>query len=326
MKYHPILALIHITNECNLTCKHCYARKGNCYIDFVTFKDMLDQLQNLGTKMLHLSGGELFLNPDVFKIIEEVCSRNLYMEITTNGTLLNEDILKELYKYNISKVVISFDGATNTTHDFIRGTGNYEKSLKNLKMGINIGLQMAVNFTVMKQNFDEIDNFIDIFSKFDLKFINFRRFIPTGELNKHFVIASHEYLELFRKIYNYRKIDKRIALGGEPHKNLFEARLFEKAKRLRDGGCSAGRYFISIDPNGDIMPCGFLPIVVGNIYRSEIEDVWKNSDVLLKLRERKNLQSKCGNCSSNFLCGGCRADAYANSGNYLETDTLCWRK
>ncbi|MDD4157224.1 MAG: radical SAM protein [Candidatus Cloacimonetes bacterium] len=325
MNYVPMLVLIHVTNECNLNCKHCYARKGINKIEVASFNKLIDSLVEMETKMIHLSGGELLTHEDIFEMIRYVKDKGMYLEITTNGILLNKDILNKLKELQVDKIVISFDGAIAKTHDEIRGLGNYAKSLANLELGLEFGLPMAVNYTVMSTNYDQIEQALEIFLKYNIKFLNFRRFIETGEGKKIArAITSIEYLNLFKMVNRKRETDKRVALGGEPHRILMDKELVKKARKVQMGGCSAGKYFLSIDPNGDITPCGFIPITVGNIYQDEIKDVWKNSELLNKLRDRDSLNGKCKDCVNKNICGGCRAAALGTYGDLFADDPQCW--
>lgn len=326
MKYSPLLALIHVTNLCNLNCRHCYARKGEKRLSIDDFKKIIDELSELGTKMYHLSGGELLLHPEIFEIIKLIKSNDYYLEATTNGTLLNEETFMKFKELSIDKLVISFDGATAETHDFTRGKGNFRKSLKNLDLGLKMGLPMAVNYTVMKCNYNEVQKAIDVFGKRDLAFLNFRRFIKTGaggNINES--ISPTQYLKLFHIINKVREKDERISLGGEPQRIVSNSKLRKKALEFNEGGCSAGRYFISIDPNGDITPCGFIPIPIGNIHKNSIQEVWEKSIVLNKLRNRDLLKGVCSDCPNKFICGGCRAAALGTYNDLFQQDPQCWR-
>ena len=88
-------------------------------------------------------------------------------------------------------------------------------------------------------------------------------------------------------------------------------------------GCHAGLSYFSLRPNGDIYPCTFLPIKVGNIREQSLADIWYNSKTLKTLRDRANLKGDCGCCQYRATCGGCRGRAYACTGDYLETDPVC---
>lgn len=323
--FRPILALVHITDECNLECRHCYSRKQKKELKTDLVFKVIDDLVSMGMQMLHLSGGELFLHGDVFEIISYAKSKGLYLEVTTNGTLLDDELVDRLIRESIDKIVISFDGAQKITHDKIRGGGSFEKSLSGLRLGLSKGLPMAVNYTLMKDNINEIEKAINFFSNFDIKFLNFRRLIATGKGSLEMLISPQEYLEAFRIVNLWRKRDLRISMGGEPHKIFFDADLYNKAKEYGFAGCSAGRFFLSIDASGDVTPCGFLPTRVGNINNDSIVDLWNSAPIFARLRNRENLSGICGSCKDRDVCGGCRASAQAFHNNVMGGDNLCWK-
>ena len=89
------------------------------------------------------------------------------------------------------------------------------------------------------------------------------------------------------------------------------------------GGCGAGRCYCAIQPNGDITPCVFMPIVVGNVRRDDFLDVWENCDVFRQLRDRSTYKENCVSCDYKYYCGGCRARAYGYFGDYLGADPGC---
>ncbi|HDD57115.1 MAG TPA: SPASM domain-containing protein, partial [Thermoplasmatales archaeon] len=89
------------------------------------------------------------------------------------------------------------------------------------------------------------------------------------------------------------------------------------------GGCGAGRIYCSIEHNGDIQPCVFIPIKVGNVLKDGFVNVWKNSEVMRMLRDRDASDYACNSCSFRYICGGCRARAYAYFGDLKAPDPGC---
>jgi radical SAM protein with 4Fe4S-binding SPASM domain len=90
-------------------------------------------------------------------------------------------------------------------------------------------------------------------------------------------------------------------------------------------GCHAGINYFSLRPNGDVYPCPFLQIKVGNIRKQSLTEMWYGSELFKKLRNRSLLKGKCGECEYREACGGCRGRAYAASGDYLAEDPVCLR-
>ena len=99
--------------------------------------------------------------------------------------------------------------------------------------------------------------------------------------------------------------------------------------RLADfiGGCGAGRFYISIEPNGDIYPCVFFPhdedVRIGNILKDDFEELWKKHQLLKMLRNKDILTENCGSCEYKYTCGGCRARAYGYFRDILAPDPGC---
>ncbi|WP_457742111.1 SPASM domain-containing protein [Thermococcus sp.] len=73
------------------------------------------------------------------------------------------------------------------------------------------------------------------------------------------------------------------------------------------------------------MPCPHLRIPVGNVYEQNLSDIWINSDLLIKLRDRNNLKGSCKSCEYRNICGGCRAAAYWITGDVFGEDPICFK-
>ena len=93
------------------------------------------------------------------------------------------------------------------------------------------------------------------------------------------------------------------------------------------GGCGAGRFYMSVEPNGDLYPCVFFPhkdeVKVGNLLEDDFEDIWKNNELLKTLRNKEILDGHCGECESRNICGGCRARAYNYFGDISAPNPGC---
>ena len=90
-------------------------------------------------------------------------------------------------------------------------------------------------------------------------------------------------------------------------------------------GCQAGLGQACIGPEGEVSPCVMLPLIVGNIRERSFAEIWTQSPTLDALRDRSLLEGRCGTCALRAKCGGCRAVAYAYTGNVLASDPRCWR-
>jgi radical SAM protein with 4Fe4S-binding SPASM domain len=109
---------------------------------------------------------------------------------------------------------------------------------------------------------------------------------------------------------------KRIAYEKNPNNPVTKAQGYE------GGGCLAGTHYARITPQGDLTPCPFMPLSVGNLRKDSFLTLWEHSSVFEELR-RPRLKGKCGECEYAELCGGCRARPYASHGDYLDEDLWC---
>ncbi len=88
-------------------------------------------------------------------------------------------------------------------------------------------------------------------------------------------------------------------------------------------GCLAGTAVCFISHQGEVYPCGYLPALAGDLRKQPFADIWENSVVFNQLRDANNLKGKCGCCEFRNICMGCRARAYAATGNYLDEEPFC---
>lgn len=88
-------------------------------------------------------------------------------------------------------------------------------------------------------------------------------------------------------------------------------------------GCLAGQLICLVDVDGEILPCSYFPKSAGNILKQSFQSIWEKSELFLKLRDFKGYKDNCGICEYNSVCGGCRARAYAMTGDYLAQEPFC---
>jgi len=88
-------------------------------------------------------------------------------------------------------------------------------------------------------------------------------------------------------------------------------------------GCLAGTGVAFISYQGEVYPCGYLPVLAGNLHQQSLAEIWENAPVFLALRETDNLKGKCGYCEFRNICMGCRARAFAATGDYMDEEPFC---
>jgi len=132
------LCVLHITNLCNLKCKHCYASAGNELNNELTYDeiiDIIDQLAEMNINYITVSGGEPLARKDVYEIIQYIKSKNINVMITTNGTLIDEEVVKKLKELKIDSVQVSMDSHIPEIHDKFRGVeGSFDRAVQAIKL------------------------------------------------------------------------------------------------------------------------------------------------------------------------------------------------
>ncbi|PVX24752.1 MAG: radical SAM/SPASM domain-containing protein [Candidatus Bathyarchaeum sp.] len=351
----PFLVVWNFTYKCNLKCKHCYSDSGNVSKTELSTEEamaVVDQVADFGVTSLAFSGGEPLMRKDFFEVARHAVDAGLYVSLATNGTLLTEENVRKLKDIGVHYVEVSVDGANAKTHDFFRGkTGAFEQTMQGLKNCMNKNICTCIAITGTKNNLKEIPAVLEMAENMGIDRFTLFNFIPTGR-GKEIVAADpspQEREQLLRFFNTKLSEDHKIAILSTtpqlarvalqncsptqediimPLAHMEATKINKRAKALADfiGGCGAGRLYCAISPEGDVQPCVFMPLVVGNLKTERLEDIWLNSKVFKDLRNRENLKGRCGKCEYKFVCGGCRARAFAYHDDYLMSDPGCIKK
>ncbi len=350
----PFLVVWNFTYKCNLKCKHCYSDAGNLprrELSTGEAMKVVDQLADFGVTSLAFSGGEPLLRKDFFGVARHAVESGLYVSLATNGTLLNKDRSRLLKEIGLNYVEVSLDGANSKTHDAFRGkNGSFDQALKGLRNCVDEDICTCLAVTATKNNLAEIPSVVALAEKMRIDRFTLFNFVPTGRGKEILELdpspeEREEVLEFLRKklsagsqmaLLTTAPQLARVALQTPsskedilvPFAHMESASIGKKAKALADfiGGCGAGRFYCAISPEGNVQPCVFLPITVGNLRTENFEEIWSNSSVFKILRDRGNLKGRCSRCEFKYVCGGCRARAFAYHNDYLMSDPGCIRK
>jgi radical SAM protein with 4Fe4S-binding SPASM domain len=345
----PFLVVWDFTHLCNLRCKHCYQDAQAALEDELTTeeaKGLIDQLADAGVVVIAFSGGEPLMRKDFFEIAAYAKSRDMYIALASNGTLITPQVAARLRAAGVYYVEISIDGKDAFSHDGMRGIhGAFDRSIRGIESCVKEGLYTCIATTVTRENYPEIPEIYALSKKMGVKRLMGFNFIPTGrgiqmvdqdispaereELIKYMLTidARGEKPECLSTAPQMARVAVEIAESeGVPVGHFYLGQALKgKTRMLADfiGGCGAGRLYCSIEPNGEIQPCVFMPISVGNIRDNDFLSVWHNAAVLETLRNRENLNGGCGSCDRRYICGGCRARAWAYFQDISAPDPGC---
>lgn len=317
-----LIVAFETTGACNLSCSYCRAAAtASPAPDELTTEEALSFIDELASMkpMLILSGGEPLLRPDIFLLARHAADKGMRVSLATNGTLLTPQIADKISSAGISRISISLDGATAKRHDAVRGMGCFERALSGIE-SLRGKVNFQINFTITKRNEPEVLGAFDLAERLGAAAIHFFFMVPTGRGQEEDLVSPERQEELLRQIdeeRGHRGLEVQVTCAPQ------YARIARAAPgKRRSGGCLAGTSFVFVSRKGEVYPCGYLPVLAGNIREKKFIEIWEKSPVFMSLRKR-DLKGKCKSCSFRQACGGCRARAYAKTGDYLESDPLC---
>lgn len=251
------IIFLELTRKCNLRCKHCLNNSGvplSNELQLDEFKKIIKHLADHGTQDIRFTGGEPLMFEGIFELIKLASDNGLYTSIGTNGTLITKKVAKKLKEAGLRKAVVSIDG-TRTTHDFIRGYGNFDKAIEGLNNLKEVGIDVRVNSVLMKSNVKEV---ISLAKELDNKNIHIflRRFIETGrgENLKDNMLSKKDYDYVKEQLKE--ELKKKNIIGHY----LLDASGIKPRIELpfKLEGCKAGQRALAIMADGDVHLCGFL--------------------------------------------------------------------
>jgi radical SAM additional 4Fe4S-binding domain len=344
--YAPILVVWDCTHACNLKCKHCYQDAQKKLADELSTEEakrMLDDLARSNVVALAFSGGEPLMRKDFFEVAKYAREKGMFLALATNGTMITKEVAKKLKEIGFEYVEISIDGKDAATHDGFRGSpGMFDRSVEGIKNCVAEGLYTCVATTPTQDNLTEIPAIYDLARDLKAARLVMFNFIPTGRgvTMAEGDLSPDEREALLKQMFekNYDGSTEvlssapqyaRVAMGSagvSVGHFLTYKDVDDRALGLLEfiGGCGAGRHYCCIRPNGDIEPCVFMRLKVGNVRQNKLLDVWHTSPVLEQLRgDRNNLKGHCGICDHRYVCGGCRARALAYFGDLNAPDPGC---
>lgn len=314
------------TNACNLRCVHCSSNAAHRLPNELSTDEackMFDEFAEIGVWDVAVSGGEPLIRKDLIDVLRHANALGIKIGVGSNGTSITETIAQQMVDAGVDRLQISIDGL-HKTHDIARRKpGLFQISAGAIERGLSAGLRVHVCFTVHRLNFQELATVIDKCASWGVLRFNMSRFVPTGRGTIHLDLTPEEWRRVLETYYEKRR-EYRAVMEFTTH--LSHQVLFDEQLECTPGflGCQAGRAQGCVGPEGDVTPCVMLPLVVGNIRRERLKDIWLNSPVLKQLRDRGAVKGWCHSCTFREKCGGCRAVAYSYTGDFLAADPRCW--
>ena len=344
MEFEPKWIAWEITRRCNLKCVHCRSSSAlevdnHPDFSFTEAKRVLDDIKSYASPVVVLSGGEPLLRKDVFDIAEYGTGLGLRMCLATNGTLVNRAICQKIKDSGLKMVSLSLDGASAAVHDDFRNQeGAFAGTMNAIKLFNEFGIKFLINSSFTKRNKQEAPKIYELVKGLGATAWYLFMIVPTGrgEEIMEELIPESEYEDILNWHYDMEKDEPEMLVRPTCAPQYYRIVLQrakedgEKFKRRTlkfstggSKGCLAAQLICLIDVDGNVLPCSYFPKVGGNIREQSFKEIWETSKLFLELRDFKGYKDNCGRCEYVNVCGGCRARAYAMSGDYLAQEPFC---
>ncbi len=333
-----------ITRRCNLHCVHCRSSSElevQEHPDFPTEegKRIIDDIAAFAKPVVVLSGGEPLLREDWYELASYGTGKGLRMCLATNGTLVTEELCKKIKDAGIRMVSLSLDGSTSEIHDDFRNQpGAFSGTMNAARLFRKHDISFLINSSFTKRNQSDVANVYRLAKELGATAWYMFMIVPTGrgEEIMEELISPGDYEDLLKWHYEMEKNEKDMLVRPTcaPHYYRVRMQLAKKdgekmehrSLKFSTGGskgCLAGQLICLIDVDGNVLPCSYFPLAAGNIRQESISEIWHGSSLFKELRDFSAYKGRCGVCEYNRVCGGCRARAYAVTGDYLQEEPFC---
>ncbi len=325
----PYLISWNVTARCNLRCKHCYIDASTAMPGELTTEEALRVVEEIAElnreTMLILTGGEPLLRPDLDELVARAASLGMMVVLGTNGTMLTSERARALEEQGLSGVGISLDSLASSRHDAFRGfRGAWQSAVRGIDAAREAGLDVQIQMTLTRDNLPELAEAMRFAEAHDARALSVFFLVCTGRGQDLVDLSPEEYERALGSLVDAKVNGVMIRPRCAPtFRRVLAQRKPDSILLESDAGrCMAGKNYCRITPDGEVTPCPYMPLTVGCLRDDSFGEIWESSSVFQSLRH-PILQGRCGDCEYRELCGGCRARAFASSGDPLGEDPWC---
>lgn len=306
-----------LTYNCNEKCIHCYASYPqenicNNILELDKCKEIIDELYEM--KCLHISftGGDPFMFKGFVDLFKYARSKNFVCDIYTNGQAIanKPKILDEIIPLFPRTFYISLYGSTSEVHDNITCVpGSFEKTLTTIKLLHKANISVVLNVMVMKNNYHQIQEIIDLSKKLG---VEYRVGLSIINRNNGDTTPMDYFID-------DKNIIKKILTTIDS--NVYSMDIPADGEKSSEFICGAGSTALCVAPDGEVYPCVSLKTSLGSVFNNSIKEIWKS-------KKRKDLVSslvwsntkECSNCNLLTECPHCPGISQAESGDAFACD------
>jgi len=304
----PLSGSIELDLRCNLRCLHCY-RDGEWpkgILETNEVKSILDQIAEAGTIWLLLTGGEIFLRPDIFEIYDHARKLGLLVTLFTNGTMITERIADRLQKDPPNAVEISLYGFTKETYEAVTGIpGSREKCYRGVDLLHERGIPLKLKTVAMRTNKHELHDMARFAESKGLRFKFDTMINPNFDRSQvpcNVRLSPDEVVDIE---FSFPGWQEDFQHYSEPRKEFRSSKLFV---------CGAGSRTFHVDPYGNMKMCILLREPEFSLRHMSFRQIWNEMFPPVYSRMRSPAH-QCNSCNLVSVCGKCPAWSQMEKGD-----------
>ena len=309
-----------LTSRCNERCIHCYIpnEKKNDGEDMPTEKvfSIIDEFVEMGGLQVTLSGGEVFMHKDIIRIIQYCREKDMQISILSNLIALKDVQIPFIKAANVSIVQTSLYSMNPEIHDFITTIkGSFAKTKTAIEKLVAANIPVQISCPVMKANYkgyaDVLQYAQSLRCKAQTDFIMMAQAnFDTSNLANRLSLEETKYL--LRDLMRWDRDYKEHTLK---QRSISDAISISRERFMEQPLCGAGINNCCITESGDVYPCaGWQAMVVGNVYKQSLHEIWTKSEQLKKIRAVKQGDfPQCIDCEARNYCAMCLVRNYNES-------------
>jgi len=302
-----------LNNKCNWKCKHCYIPEHNNWgMNKETIFNILKQLRENGVFELTLTGGEIFIRPDIIEIVEKAREMFFKVNLFTNVSLLNEKKIKKLSECYISQISCTIFSLDHKIHDYITGiNGSFNKAMTNINLIKKYKIPLQIKTILTNVNYRDTKEISEFCSKNGFSYNIDHDIFPQTDGN-----TSPDRLRMTKEQLEIELLDMDAMRGFKPQKHKDEEFV-----------CYGIQNSLYIDCNGLVYPCNKYLKTVGDLSKESIYDIWNKSKELHRMQDMKWIDlNKCYNCNISEYCIHCPGTAMLEDGDEYGASILACEK
>ncbi len=325
----PMWLLAELTYACPLQCPYCSnplqlpaSRKQELSTE--QWLSVMRQARELGAVQLGFSGGEPLVRQDLLELMQEAGRMGFYCNLITSALGMTAEKVRQFRDAGLNHIQISFQGADEETNARFGGSDSFAHKLAMTREVIAQGIPLGLNFVLHRHNIHQVTPFLELAHELGAEFVELAntQYYAWALHNRDQLMPSREQLQEGEDATN-RFREKH----GERMKVFFVAPDYydDRPKRCSNGW---GTTFLTVTPEGDVMPCQSAGVIEGltfpNVKQDSLHDIWHHSDLFNRFRGTSWMKEPCASCPEKEIdLGGCRCQAYLLTGDERATDPVC---